>query len=433
MKKSGSKKKRAKSGKGKARKSPKRVAAGKKAARTRKARARFKVKRKGYAAEARKPKRKKARKHKGPPRNYRKKTVFTVSEEAKKPKRKKSKRKAPCTPKIAQKRADSRKTAAARKLAKLEKKAMKQGVRYRSQIERLQRQASEARRKHRKPRKHKKHATHHARKHHHVRAMNPIKGWGEGLAAVGGLLIGALSTVLGDRFAAGHALQGDTTKGLVDQPGAGELYNANGSLAPIWSNWKRMVWAGANLVVPFGSSMVLKRHEKTQTFFQTWFVASFATILGKATLDVLPKVLGKRAIGARLLAPEIDAQNSRASVKASNIPLPGYTLVAGGTGPAPVAPAAGGTMLGAPGAAPGGGGATAGGGDGGGGGQPTPMPPQPTGDGGGTLPGPVPPAPPPLPHDETTHPSGCQCSKCCEEPWDRFSQVRNANQDVAAQ
>ena len=169
-----------------------------------------------------------------------------------------------------------------------------------------------------------------------MRAVNPISGGGEMFAAIGGIVAGALATVLGDRYAAGHAL---TASGVsfVDQPAVGQLYNSNAAQAPIWSNWKRLVVAGANLVVPFGASMAIKRSPKVQTFFQTWFFASLATTLGKAALDVLPKVLGTKATGARLLAPEIDAQNARASVKASNVALPGYALVAGGTGPAPVA------------------------------------------------------------------------------------------------
>lgn len=186
-----------------------------------------------------------------------------------------------------------------------------------------------------------------SRRRHHVRAVNPISGVGEFAAAIGGIVLGAMASVLGDRYAAGHALTASGTT-YVDQPAAGQLYNSNASSAPIWSNWKRIVVAGANLVVPFGASMAAKRHPKTQTLFQTWFFSALAVTLGKVTLDVLPKMLGTKSVGARLLAPEIDAQNARASVKASNIALPGYTLVAGGTGPVPVTPPTGGTMLGSP-------------------------------------------------------------------------------------
>jgi hypothetical protein len=176
--------------------------------------------------------------------------------------------------------------------------------------------------------------------------MNPIHGAGEFAAAIGGILVGSTLTILGDRYGAGHALTG-TAPSLVDQPAAGQLYNANAALAPIWSSWKRLVIAGANLVLPLGASMALKKHPKTQTFFQTYFFAALTVTGGKLVLDVLPKMLGTKAIGARLLAPEIDAQNARTSVQSSNTALPGYTLVAGGTGPAPVSAASGSNMLGA--------------------------------------------------------------------------------------
>jgi hypothetical protein len=207
--------------------------------------------------------------------------------------------------------------------------------------------AAAPRRRRRKARRHARRRTT-GRRRHHVRAINPIAGAGEFGAALGGIILGVTAAVLGDRYAAGHALTAGATAGsYTDQPAAGQLYNSNASLAPIWSSWKRLVVAGANLVVPFGASMAAKRHPKTQTMFQTWFFGALAVTLGKVTLDVLPKVLGTKAVGARLLAPEIDAQNARLAVGTTTT-LPGYALTAGGTGPTPPAAAAGGTMLGSP-------------------------------------------------------------------------------------
>ena len=212
--------------------------------------------------------------------------------------------------------------------------------------------AAAPRRRRRKARRHARRRTtgrrRTSRRRHHVRAINPIAGAGEFGAALGGIILGVTAAVLGDRYAAGHALTAGATAGsYTDQPAAGQLYNSNASLAPIWSSWKRLVVAGANLVVPFGASMAAKRHPKTQTMFQTWFFGALAVTLGKVTLDVLPKVLGAKAVGARLLAPEIDAQNARLAVGTTTT-LPGYALTAGGTGPTPPAAAAGGTMLGSP-------------------------------------------------------------------------------------
>lgn len=132
--------------------------------------------------------------------------------------------------------------------------------------------------------------------------------------------------------------------GYADSPAQGQLYNADAPAAPIWSSWKRLAVAGADLVVPFGLSMATKKHPKTQTFFQAWLIAAGATIGGKTVMDLLVKVpmLNRGPKGARLFAPEITSKNALAVSKAGQ--LPAYALVQGGTGPQP-----GGGSLAAPG------------------------------------------------------------------------------------
>ena len=100
-----------------------------------------------------------------------------------------------------------------------------------------------------------------------------------------------------------------------------------------WSSMKRLAFAGADLIVPFGVSMATKKHPKTQTFFQAWFVAAGALLLGKTLVDVNAALFNKGPKSARLFAPEITAKNALAISKAAQ--LPAYQLVPGGSGPAP--------------------------------------------------------------------------------------------------
>lgn len=260
------------------------------------------------------------------------------------------KRKAPCTPKIAARRQDAKKREAKRKIASIEKSEGKRLEAARRQIERLQKQAAESRRRrHRKPRKHHRASMRRPhRRHHKARTFNPISGWGEGAAAGFGLLFGALATIFSDRTAVTHALG----TGNTDTPSRGQVYNADAPATPLWSSGKRIAFAGVDLVVPLGLSMATKKHPKTQTFFQGWFIASLAIVGSKLVIDGSAKMFGKGPKTARLFAPEISADNAlvvsnTVSSTSPNGGLPAYTLTAGGTGPSTTGNA-GTAQLGAP-------------------------------------------------------------------------------------
>jgi hypothetical protein len=268
-----------------------------------------------------------------------------MAAEPKKRKRGKArKRPAPCTPKIAARRSAGRKRRLQRALTRAEREAIKKGNASSKKIERLQKQlaAAEARKRARRHHRRPKHRTHHRKHHahrarrHHVRAFNPIHGWGQGLSAFAGVGIGALLTILSDRVATSHALTATGGgSGYADAPAVGQLYNADAVAAPIWSSWKRLAVAGADIVVPFGLSMATKKHPKVQTFFQAWVIAAGAVVGGKALMDLVVKVpmFNRGPKGARLLAPEITSKNALQVAKAAA--LPAYPLTSGGTGPTP--------------------------------------------------------------------------------------------------
>jgi hypothetical protein len=187
---------------------------------------------------------------------------------------------------------------------------------------------------------------------------NPTQGSMEfGLALVG-LLLGGVTTIVTDRyFGATHALvastpAGTTATSFADTPAQGQVYNAVGPATPIWSNWQRIVSAIANVIVPFGLSAWLgKGRPGVKSLFQLWGFSSLTVTTVKVGTDGAAMFLGKQTwlngLGPRLFAPEIDATNALTTTKAMTAALPSYTLVAGGTGPAPAGQAAGNTTLGA--------------------------------------------------------------------------------------
>lgn len=119
-----------------------------------------------------------------------------------------------------------------------------------------------------------------------------------------GLATGGFLVLLGDRYAATHALN---TAGQ-DAPAQGQTYNAEAANTPIWMNWKRMVATAIGVILPFGISSWV-RGSSAKSF---WQLAGFGA-LGYTGVKVFTDIavwspLVKQPMAQRLLAPEIAAK-----------------------------------------------------------------------------------------------------------------------------
>ena len=175
----------------------------------------------------------------------------------------------------------------------------------------------------------------HSRRGKRGRRRNPITGYGETIGAVLGVLVGGTSTVLGDRFVAGHALA-STPAGTADAPANGDVYEVSAAALPLWSNfkmhgWKRIAVAVINVAAPLGAAHYVK-HAGAKTFLQLWGFTSLGITGTKLTVDTLAKLLGGKNLGFRLMAPETVAQNQLAASKASGIAPTPMVVAPGATG-----------------------------------------------------------------------------------------------------
>jgi hypothetical protein len=146
--------------------------------------------------------------------------------------------------------------------------------------------------------------------------INPIDGFGEHFAGFSGVVVGALFTVGGDRFAASHPLTAGSTAGTyVDSPAQGDIYDVNAASLPLWSNfttrgWRRLLSAAANIVVPmFIGSKIGSSGGKT--FFQLWGYTAIGLTAAKVAVDTAATLTKSTMFGMRLFAPESTATSAR--------------------------------------------------------------------------------------------------------------------------
>jgi hypothetical protein len=185
-------------------------------------------------------------------------------------------------------------------------------------------------------RRHRRHRRHHSGESRHMARMpNPTSGGMEFGAAIVGVMLGGLATVLADRFTATHALTVSGTS-VQDSPAAGQVYNYTAPVAAIWKNPIRLAVAGVSVVVPFIIAKMVKGNG-AKSFFQLWGFAALTVTVTKAGTDAAAMLLGAQTamsgIFPRLFAPEIDASNAADYVKTATNALAAYTLQAGGSGP----------------------------------------------------------------------------------------------------
>jgi hypothetical protein len=151
------------------------------------------------------------------------------------------------------------------------------------------------------------------RRHHRRRRRNPLNGSKDFASGVAGLVFGGLIACFAYRFAVTHAVTDSGAKDgnnhiiYRDTPAAGQLYNGEAPLAPIWSNWKGPAAAGVGIFVPFLISSRVSG--ATKSFFQLAGFGALGFVGVKVAMDVATKFLGGTKLGARLLGPEVVAHN----------------------------------------------------------------------------------------------------------------------------
>src|SRR5260370_29302097 len=82
---------------------------------------------------------------------------------------------------------------------------------------------------------HRRHHTHHRRHHRmHNPLPNPLTGTGEFISGLFGVGSGFLLASITDRFAATHPLTTQAPGVFTDTPAAGQVYDTETPLLPIW-------------------------------------------------------------------------------------------------------------------------------------------------------------------------------------------------------
>jgi hypothetical protein len=143
------------------------------------------------------------------------------------------------------------------------------------------------------------------------------------------IVFGGSVASLADRFAVTHALTAATgASSYMDAPAAGQIYNSEAMLGPIWGSWQRLLAAGASIFVPLGISAVVKS-AGPRGFLQLMSLAAIGRTVVKAADDGLSMALKANSIGMRVFAPEQAAQNKLAAAKTAALPQAAPSTFAG--------------------------------------------------------------------------------------------------------
>jgi hypothetical protein len=154
---------------------------------------------------------------------------------------------------------------------------------------------------------------------------NPIQGPAEFVAGLFGVGMGYVAANLVDRLLATHPLVASSS-GYVDSPPAGQIYDSEAPLTPIWTSPVRFI-AGIGMIFVPG---VLSRFAPGNTFKAFLQLASYgaaAQVAGKAISDGIAAFAPSNSLVLQAYGPEVAAQTKLASVSggtAASIAAPGF-------------------------------------------------------------------------------------------------------------
>ena len=149
---------------------------------------------------------------------------------------------------------------------------------------------------------------------------NPITGWGESAATVGGVAVGGILLVVGDALISNRGNLQTANGVLMDQPGPGGVYMLSAQSLPVWKQFKhagafRILWAIANIGVPLTAAHFLNKagHKKWAAMFQGWGFTDTGIAVAKVSTDSLAMLLGKKQLGFKMFPAQLAAQNMAAA------------------------------------------------------------------------------------------------------------------------
>ena len=146
---------------------------------------------------------------------------------------------------------------------------------------------------------------------------NPMSGPMEFISALFGVGVGyALASAL-DRYAAGHALT-NVNGTLMDAPAAGQIYDSEAPMLPIWQNWERLAFAGGAVAAPLVLAGVLGGGARQAMALVA--LGALVRTAGKALEDGIATLGTTQPLVQQLYAPEIAAATRQAQANLTTLP-----------------------------------------------------------------------------------------------------------------
>lgn len=157
----------------------------------------------------------------------------------------------------------------------------------------------------------------------------PLEGGLDFFSGVFAVTLGYLFASGADRMGSTHALTATASQGgYTDSPAAGEIYNSESTMLPIWSSGKRIAFNALSIAAPLGLSAFIKS-KGPKSFFQLMAFAAIARTLGKAADDGLSMALKSTSFGLRVYAPELAAASKASGAGAAALPAAAPGVFAG--------------------------------------------------------------------------------------------------------
>jgi hypothetical protein len=164
--------------------------------------------------------------------------------------------------------------------------------------------------------------THRRRRSYHRRHNpffgNPIEGPGEFISGLFGVGVGYLFASATDRLLATHALAG-TAGAYTDSPAAGQLYDTEAPLLPIWSDPIRVAVAIGVIFAPGLASRFIS-NPAAKAFLQLASYGAAARVAGAALEGGIAALGSTNPLVMQIYGPEVAAQTKLALMGTTTAP-----------------------------------------------------------------------------------------------------------------
>jgi hypothetical protein len=175
---------------------------------------------------------------------------------------------------------------------------------------------------------------------------NPLDSPMEIVQGIFGVGLGYVLANLGDRFLSTHPLTVSGTS-VTDTPAAGQIYDSEAPLLPLWNDPMRMAWAAGIVFAP-GLLSRLSVLSKFKSFFQLASYGSAAFVGGKLINDTIATFGASQPLVLQAFGPEIAAQNRLSQISQNGGVIQPLMQQSGGTATQPAGFFAGAPRTGGP-------------------------------------------------------------------------------------